>query len=110
MESSPSNESLENQMKAQEDWYRALIFDTNKKPIAMKNVPKPDEAELSEFLLAMNDRDTTIGKGFRFNGYHFDVHRYHVPLVYGRRGGPEESQRRLGVIADRIDADADGIV
>ncbi len=37
----------------------------------------------------MNDRDTTIGKGFRFSGYHFDVHRFHVPLVYGRRGGPE---------------------
>jgi len=37
----------------------------------------------------MDDRDTTIGKGFVFNGYHFDVHRYHVPLVYGRRGGPE---------------------
>lgn len=37
----------------------------------------------------MNDRDTTIGKGFIFCGYHFDVHRFHPPLVYGRRGGPE---------------------
>lgn len=37
----------------------------------------------------MDDRDTTVGKGFIFNGKHFDVHRYHVPLVYGRRGGPE---------------------
>lgn len=37
----------------------------------------------------MNKRDDTIGKGFVFNGKHFDVHRYHVPLVYGRRGGPE---------------------
>ena len=37
----------------------------------------------------MDDRDTTIGKGMLFNGYHFDVHRFHVPLVYGRRGGPE---------------------
>ena len=46
MESSPSKESLEKQMNAQEDWYRALIFDANKKPIAMKNVPKPDDAEL----------------------------------------------------------------
>jgi len=43
----------------------------------------------SEFLTAMNDRDTTIGKGFTFCGYHFDVHRFHPPLVYGRRGGPE---------------------
>ena len=37
----------------------------------------------------MNDRDTTVGKGFIFTGKHFDVHRYHVPLVYGRRGGAE---------------------
>ena len=37
----------------------------------------------------MNDRDTTIGKGFVFLGNHFDVHRFHPPLVYGRRGGPE---------------------
>lgn len=37
----------------------------------------------------MDSRDITIGKGFIFNGKHFDVHRFHVPLVYGRRGGPE---------------------
>ena len=42
-----------------------------------------------DFLSAMDDRDTTIGKGFMFCGKHFDAHRYHVPLVYGRRGGPE---------------------
>jgi len=43
----------------------------------------------SEFLTAMDERDPTIGKGFVFNGKHFDVHRFHVPLVYGRRGGPD---------------------
>lgn len=37
----------------------------------------------------MDGRDETVGKGFVFNGKHFDVHRYHVPLVYGRRGGAE---------------------
>lgn len=31
----------------------------------------------------------TIGKGFRFTGDHFDVHRFHPPLVYGRRGDAE---------------------
>ena len=46
MESSPSKETLENQMNSQDDWYRAMIFDANKKPIAMKNVPKVDDAEL----------------------------------------------------------------
>lgn len=25
-------------------------------------------------------------------GDHFDVHRFHPPLVYGRRGGPDEGE------------------
>ena len=31
-------------------------------------------------------RDETITKGFDFCETHFDVHRFHPPLVYGRRG------------------------
>lgn len=79
---------IETKLAEMEDWYRAVIFDTNCKTVGVKNC-KVDEKELSEFLTAMRDRDTTIGKGFRFLGNHFDVHRYHPPLVYGRRGGPE---------------------
>lgn len=44
MESIPSN--LEKNLATQEDWYRAIIFDTNKKPIAVKNVAKVDDNEL----------------------------------------------------------------
>lgn len=47
MESTPSKDSLEKHLIAQEDWYRALIFDSNKKPIASKNVSKLDDAELT---------------------------------------------------------------
>ena len=43
----------------------------------------------SEFLTDMNDREITIGKGFKYQGNQFDVHRFHPPLVYGRRGGAE---------------------
>lgn len=79
---------IETKLTEMEDWYRAVIFDTNVKVLAAKNA-KAEEKELSEFLTAMKDRDTTIGKGFKFLGNHFDVHRFHPPLVYGRRGGPE---------------------
>jgi len=79
---------LETKLGEMEDWYRTIIFDSNCKVVAAKNC-KGDEKELTEFLSAMKDRDTTIGKGFRFMGNHFDVHRFHPPLVYGRRGGPE---------------------
>ena len=42
-----------------------------------------------KFTEALNGRDETITKGFDFCGDHFDVHRYHPPLVYGRRGDCE---------------------
>ena len=40
----------------------------------------------------MASRDDTVGAGFVLGGEHFDVHRFHPPLVYGRRGGPEEGE------------------
>ena len=83
------NKDLSKYLEEMEDWYRAVIFDSDGTEIAKKNVDKVDSKELKDFLTAMDDRDTTIGKGFVFNTKHFDVHRFHVPLVYGRRGGPE---------------------
>ena len=40
----------------------------------------------------LEDRDKTIGPGFRLGGEHFDIHRFHPPLVYGRRGGADEGE------------------
>ena len=54
--------------------------------IAKKNCDKLQDGELKEFLIAFDDRDTTIGRGFMFYGNHFDVHRFHPQLFYGRRG------------------------
>lgn len=44
------------------------------------------------YVNAYNDRDTTVGEGFFINNEHFDVHRFHPPLVYGRRGGPDDGE------------------
>ena len=44
------------------------------------------------YINAYEDRDTTVGEGFFINEVHFDVHRFHPPLVYGRRGGPEDGE------------------
>ena len=41
---------------------------------------------------AFADRDTTVGEGFFINNVHFDVHRFHPPLIYGRRGGPDDGE------------------
>ena len=52
------------------------------------------------FTKCCDDRDTTVGNGFYINNVHFDVHRFHVPLVYGRRGTPEDSE---GIAIARIE-------
>jgi hypothetical protein len=44
------------------------------------------------FTKSYADRDVTVGEGFNVGGTHFDVHRFHVPLIYGRRGTPEDSE------------------
>ena len=33
-----------------------------------------------------------MGEGFFVNNVHFDVHRFHTPLIYGRRGGPDDGE------------------
>lgn len=33
-----------------------------------------------------------MGEGFFINNEHFDVHRFHPPLIYGRRGGPDDGE------------------
>ena len=43
-------------------------------------------------MQAYADRDVTIGDGFSINKEHFDVHRFHPPLIYGRRGTPDEGE------------------
>jgi len=37
-------------------------------------------------LKAYESRDNTIGAGFTLLKEHYDVHRFHPPLIYGRRG------------------------
>ena len=41
---------------------------------------------ISEYLKAYESRDNTIGAGFTLLKEHYDVHRFHPPLIYGRKG------------------------
>ena len=57
-------------------------------------------------MTSLDDRDTTRGKGFKFCGYHVDAHRFHPPLTYGRRGGPEGGPEEAeGICVARIAKD-----
>jgi hypothetical protein len=46
----------------------------------------------SELAKSYDNRDATVGKGFTLCGDHFDVHRFHSELIYGRRGDSETGE------------------
>jgi hypothetical protein len=78
-------------------WAKAVIF-TEKGIVATKGC-KPKFEELTAYFKAYESRDETIGRGTHRNtlgfvllGEHYDVHRYHPPLVYGRRGNAETGE------------------
>ena len=47
MEGTSSKENLEKQLVATEDWYKAVIFDSEGKVIASKNASKTNDKELA---------------------------------------------------------------
>ena len=44
------------------------------------------------YTYAFADRDCTIGEGFFINDVNYEVHRFHPPSIYGRRGTPEDGE------------------
>jgi hypothetical protein len=40
-------------------------------------------------LESYTDRDKTITQGFMLNKVHYEVHRFHPPLIYGRIEHPD---------------------
>ncbi|OMJ90300.1 hypothetical protein SteCoe_7319 [Stentor coeruleus] len=73
------------------EWAKGVIFDQEGRIIASKGF-NVDPKELTPYLHCLDSRDVTIGSGFILNKQHFEVHRYHPPLVFGRRGGPDEGE------------------
>jgi len=84
-------QALKAELAKQDEWARAVIFDENANIITEKN-SKTNQSELSSYLKAYDSRDATIGAGFVLGGDHFDVHRFHPPLIYGRRGDADNGE------------------
>ena len=95
-------------MQQEKDWHRSAVF-TDKGQILAANKCNLLPEEIKFYLQAFDDRDTTVGEGFFINNEHFDVHRFHPPLIYGRRGGPDEGEGiALCRISPRITTGAEG--
>ena len=44
------------------------------------------------YIYAFFDRSCAIGEGFFIDNVHYEVHQYHPPTIYGRRGTPEDGE------------------
>ena len=86
-----SSDNLIDKLKEEKDWNKSCIF-TSKGTVVADNGCELLEDEIDFYVKAFDDRDTTVGNGFFVNDVHFDVHRFHPPLIYGRRGGPEDGE------------------
>ena len=50
----------------------------------------PDEIKFYTYAFA--DRDCCMGEGFFINNINYEVHRFHPPSIYGRRGTPDDGE------------------
>ena len=58
-------------------------------------------------LNSTEDRDKIVGPGYTICGDHFEVRRFHPPLIFGRRGGPNEGVGE-GITYCRVKSKVDG--
>ncbi|TYZ59042.1 hypothetical protein PybrP1_005265 [[Pythium] brassicae (nom. inval.)] len=87
-------------LREQKEWTRAVAFEGDGRLVAA--TVKPLEGEVDAFLKLFDKREATIASGIVLLNEQYDVHRFHPPLIYGRRGDPavEESE---GVAVCRVE-------
>jgi len=74
----------------QKEWNKSVVFDSRGKILATNSSISQDDVK--PLLTAFQDHDTTIAKGLEFCGERYEVHRWHPPLIYGRRNNPLKSE------------------
>ncbi|KAH7485459.1 hypothetical protein PRIC1_004763 [Phytophthora ramorum] len=77
---------LQEAVKAYKEWAKHIVFDGDSK-VLLSNT-KPLDGEVTGFLKLFDKREDTMASGIVLLNEQYDVHRFHPPLVYGRRGDP----------------------
>uniref|UniRef100_A0AAV1U065 Profilin n=1 Tax=Peronospora matthiolae TaxID=2874970 RepID=A0AAV1U065_9STRA len=73
-------------VKSHKEWVKHIIFDGDGN-ILLSNI-EPLEGDVAGLLTLYNKREDTMASGIVLLHEQYDVHRFHPPLVYGRRGDP----------------------
>ncbi|EGZ20773.1 hypothetical protein PHYSODRAFT_557103 [Phytophthora sojae] len=82
--------SLQEAIKAQKEWAKHIVFDGDGTVVTSNT--KPLDGEVAGFLKLFDKRDDTMASGIVLLNEQYDVHRFHPPLVYGRRGDPAQEE------------------
>mgnify|MGYP003593816421 CR=1 FL=1 len=84
-------EDLSKALEGQVEWARSFVFNNVGKVLARSKC-NPTDSEVQELLKAYNDRDTCITNGLTVEGVDFEVHRFHPPLIYGRKADNDKTE------------------
>ncbi|RLN98718.1 hypothetical protein BBJ28_00026010 [Nothophytophthora sp. Chile5] len=93
--------SLLEGIKAQKEWAKTIVFDGDGNLVVSTVKPLDGEMECVALLVhggnsmecvgllkLFNKREDTMASGILLLNEQYDVHRFHPPLIYGRRGDP----------------------
>lgn len=75
----------------QKEWARAVVFGKTGKVVAQK-ASKASEGELKALATAYASREAAVSAGVVIDQQLFEVHRFHPPLIYGRKADIEKSE------------------
>ncbi|CCI47385.1 unnamed protein product [Albugo candida] len=82
--SSVSAVTLSEELKQQKEWKNAIVFLEDGTVLASTFTPRKEE--ITAWTKLFLRREDTIASGIILSNEQYDVHRYHPPLIYGRRG------------------------
>ena len=94
---------LDEELAKKSEWNKVLIFDNEGKVITTKNLTEKVPAEeIKLFMGCLESRDKIVASGFDLLGTHYEVLRFHPPLVYGRTGESSIEWKGEGIAYCRV--------
>eukprot|EP00826_Nyctotherus_ovalis_P031176 TRINITY_DN2488_c0_g2_i5.p2 TRINITY_DN2488_c0_g2~~TRINITY_DN2488_c0_g2_i5.p2 ORF type:complete len:149 (-),score=50.99 TRINITY_DN2488_c0_g2_i5:178-624(-) len=94
---------LDEELAKKQEWNIVFICNHEGKIITKKNLAEgPSEEEVKHFMGSLESRDKIVGSGFDLGGTHYEVLRFHPPLVYGRTGEPSSEWKGEGIAYCRV--------
>eukprot|EP00920_Eleutheroschizon_duboscqi_P018741 GHVT01044470.1.p1 GENE.GHVT01044470.1~~GHVT01044470.1.p1 ORF type:complete len:172 (-),score=22.82 GHVT01044470.1:514-1029(-) len=84
------DQELRELLAARKEWARAAIFDAD--GVVSAATFETNDSQLRSIAALYDNREAAIGEGIFLQDDNFEIHQWSPPLIYGRRGGPTDSE------------------